>query len=682
MCRKTADSKWVITICLFVAGAAGQRATTASAQPANDACVDAVVVIEDTPINGTTTGATGTDITSCTSNDSLDVWYVYTPAQSGTVIISLCGSTYDTALAVFDVCGGTESACNDDSCGLQSEVTLAATLGHSVMIRVSGFGGTSGDFTLSVTLATGGGGNDFCANATVITDGMHTGSTIGATNDGAGTCGTSATSPDVWFEYVAPLDGILTVSTCGAASYDTVLGVWLACPPGGGETACNDDACSVQSTVLMAVTVGTTYWIRVSGFNGATGTFTLDVQTVEAGNTTGPDVLYSEIQNITHWGAVGGIHAYSLSSHTCNIGDQNLQWGGVTPLLAMNAYRLYQGRLEQIGMSWVKNGTSAAAGTGCGLPCNGQGGPVLGAGCRDIYSSNFNGTHSILGPRSSVNPFTGAYPGPSGGSGNAIFKRLQIHEADLAQTDALYFVDGQYVAPDDAAAGNAMNNASYKRVTVDGAFNLTPVGAADVAVPAIFAWRDHGNGVGIPDNTIQVVSVDVPNEGRFHVAARVVPAGVGVWHYEYAVRNFNSDRACSAFTVPLPPGALVTNVGFHDVDYHSGEPYDNTDWGHVIDAAGVTWSSPDPTDPNTNALRWATLYNFWFDADVAPVDGTVTLGLFKAVAGQPDIVNATVMVPGGQATVPTVSQWGLVAMTLLLLTAGTIIARSKRTAEV
>ena len=75
-----------------------------------------------------------------------------------------------------------------------------------------------------------------------------------------------------------------------------------------------------------------------------------------------------------NWGVVGGIRGYSLGSHTCNIGDQNLMWGNAhdgTPGLAMNAYRLYDGRLMQIGMSWVKHADNAGANDGCGMDCNG-----------------------------------------------------------------------------------------------------------------------------------------------------------------------------------------------------------------------------------------------------------------------------------------------------------------------
>jgi hypothetical protein len=378
-----------------------------------------------------------------------------------------------------------------------------------------------------------------------------------------------------------------------------------------------------------------------------------------AAAAAGPDVTYLQTSSIWNWGVVGGIRGYSLGSYTCNIGNQNLDWGGNTPLLAMNAYRLRDGRLEQIGMSWVKNGTVAAATSGCGLACNGQGGGVLGAGCRDVYGSSYNGGQSILGPRSAVNPVNGTYPGPSGGSGNAIFKRLQIHETDLnpaLNPGALYFVEGQYVAWDDALAGNAMNNASYKRVTVSGgAFDLTPVNALtepNVQTPAIYAWKEHGNGVNMPDPAVQISSVDVFSDGRFYVASKARDLGDGTWRYDYAVLNFNSARAGGWFIVPVPGGVTHTAHGYHDVDYHSGEPYPNVDWNLTAGATSARWDSPQTfaENANSNALRWGTMYNYWFIANSAPVDGAVTIGLFKP--GAPTEVTAAASVPGPPAPPP------------------------------
>ena len=48
--------------------------------------------------------------------------------------------------------------------------------------------------------------------------------------------------------------------------------------------------------------------------------------------------------------------------------------------------------------------------------------------------------------------------------------------------------------------------------------------------------------------------------------------------YEYAFYNMNSGRGIESFSVPIPFGANISNDGFHDVDYHSGEPFVGTDW--------------------------------------------------------------------------------------------------------
>ncbi len=82
--------------------------------------------------------------------------------------------------------------------------------------------------------------------------------------------------------------------------------------------------------------------------------------------------------------------------------------------------------------------------------------------------------------------------------------------------------------------------------------------------------------------------------------------------------------------MPVPRGAAIENIGFHDVDYHSGEIYDLTDWPGVVTDGSITWATDAYADnENANALRFDTLYNFYFDADAGPDATTVTLGLFK-----------------------------------------------------
>ncbi|MFN0059199.1 MAG: hypothetical protein ACKVX7_12125 [Planctomycetota bacterium] len=627
--------------------------------PLNDDCADAILMTCGSLVTGDTSQASSDTAPFCGTTDGSGggVWYRFF-GNGDEIILTTCtsGTDFDTKLRVYSgTCGAFDCvAGNDDAAcsfsGFRSRVIWLSEPGVEYLILLHGFSGATGNFALSLTCSPppAPAVNDDCANAIEVTDGVYTGNTQANNNDGNSTCGNADSSPSVWYSYTATNDFLLRVETCSDATlYNSVLSIHTGClGVGANEVACNDNSCGLQSRAEVAMTSGTTYYIRVSGNSGAAGLFTLTVQTTDPTLVVGPDVIFSDCTDIATWGALGGIRAYSLASSTCNIGDEDLQWGGQTPLLGTNAFRMLDGRLEQIGMSWMKNGTSAAAGNGCGLLCNGQGGSVLGAGCRDNNGSAFSGSQSFLGPRSAVNAFTGDYPGPSGSSATLLHKRLQIPEADLLHPDALYFCEGVYVASDDAAAGNAHNNASYKRMTVTtGTFELTPVGAIQTTVPAIYAWADHGLGVDTPDPSVVVTPVDVPGEGRFFVAAKATLLASGEWRYEYAIYNLNSHRSAGSFTIPIDSRAGVAGMGFHDINYHSGEPYDNTDWNATIGVGSVSWSSPQSfaQNPNSNALRFGTLYTFWYDAALPPQSVNATIGLFRP--GAPDVITFAVPAP-------------------------------------
>ena len=282
--------------------------------------------------------------------------------------------------------------------------------------------------------------------------------------------------------------------------------------------------------------------------------------------------------------------------------------------------------MEHIGMSWVKHGFYALSmdacdlwpGDNCGDPTNGT---ELGVGCSDPYSASLNGVQSNMSLRSDVNAYTGYFPYPwtAPGYSNVIHRRLQVHDVDLdteLNEGALYFVQGHYVTADDAAAGNHFNNASYRPVTVTftppDIYNLYVIGETQREQPAIRAWQDT-------DPTVTETDVVVPNEGLFIVASQATDLGGGMWHYEYAVQNLNSDRSARLFSVPLPPHAVVENIGYHDVDYHSGEPYDQSGWQPTLADNSLSWSTYTfDVLEDANALRFGSLYNFRFDADVSP----------------------------------------------------------------
>lgn len=375
---------------------------------------------------------------------------------------------------------------------------------------------------------------------------------------------------------------------------------------------------------------------------------------VAQAQSTGPDVTVFDLMDVGNYGAASGVRGYAIGTRSCNIGNQPLNWcdnnggcgSGTTshdhPVIAQNIYRLKDGRFEQLGASWLKHGflstnsppSGGACGTGgsCVQPPLGQN--QLGVGCTDPYEASLNGSRP-LGRRSEVNPTNGSYPFPYGTGGStsvAWNQRVAVAEADLdttANPGATYYLEGHYIAPDDALAGNGLNNASYRRVTVGSAptYNLTMAAATVRQKSAIEAWPTV-------DNTVEFLNLDLTGTTpvqRFHVARKVTDLGGGVWHYEYAVHNMNSVRSADGLSIEFGQGTTFTNVGFRDVNAHSGEPYDTTDWASATTATTLSWNAAafSPAQ-NANALRWATMYSFWFDATRPPTEIAVhRLSLFE-----------------------------------------------------
>jgi hypothetical protein len=127
-------------------------------------------------------------------------------------------------------------------------------------------------------VAVGVNGDNLCSNASAIAgQGSFAFDNTGATTDGAthvAPCvffGSGTMSADIWYAWTADADGNALIDTCGS-SIDTKLNAYndVACPPGDADIlACNDDFCSLQSGISFAVTTGTTYLLRLGGFNAA-----------------------------------------------------------------------------------------------------------------------------------------------------------------------------------------------------------------------------------------------------------------------------------------------------------------------------------------------------------------------------------------------------------------------------
>ena len=381
----------------------------------------------------------------------------------------------------------------------------------------------------------------------------------------------------------------------------------------------------------------------------------------QAGTVPGPDVVVGDVTGLAQFGGSSGTQVgLAVGTDSCNFGTIDLNWfanpSNDHPVIPQNLYRMSGGatndeRFEQIGQSQVKHAFTALTQNLCALGCNGVGGSRLGSGCSDPYSASLNSGPN-LGSKAWINPFTGFYPRNDGGTTNNSHTghshqgpthRILTEMADLnttLNTGATYYAEAQYVTPHEYAhcqvnptQCNMYNNVSYRRYNVSGTgspFSFSPNGATVRQKAAITAWTGAD---------IAEIRPAPGTDGIAFVAYKVTNPSAGVWHYEYAVYNQNLDRAIQSFSIPLGSGITLSNIGFRMPPQHPGSANDGTlgdagfssaAWTQTQTSGAMTWNSETFTqNPNANAIRWGTMYNFRFNSNRPPQPANATVGFLK-----------------------------------------------------
>ncbi len=221
---------------------------------ANDSCSSPTMVVDGTTISITNQGATtdGPDEpTACDffgyTHVESDVWYCYTATCTDLVTVSLCGSSYDTKVAVYHACEcPTQAAfaCSDDNCGIGSgsRVQFMGIAGEDYLIRVGGFDGAQGDGFMTI----------LCGTPPSCTD-------------GEGDCfadnGSPACDDEECCEAVCAVDQYCCDVTwddwCAGEAEGLCGGIYPACVDGTGDcftahgtAGCDDETCC-QSVCLF-----------------------------------------------------------------------------------------------------------------------------------------------------------------------------------------------------------------------------------------------------------------------------------------------------------------------------------------------------------------------------------------------------------------------------------------------
>ncbi|MEE9555233.1 MAG: GEVED domain-containing protein [candidate division Zixibacteria bacterium] len=311
--------------------------------PPGDFCNDPIVIEESFPYSTGGNTCEFNNFCDISGTDNSEVIYELEITSAVDLTVSLCGSDYDTKLAIFlnECCTGaeTEFAYNDDSCGLQSEISTNFAPGLYYIV-VDGFGTGCGNYLLNIDVYVPPVGrccfddspceddvteayctnalgdwdeditctefpcpypppeNDNCDTAIPLSGILPIvayGNTELAAND-YGSFGvepacwqgtwfsSSAAASDVVYTWVVPSDGLYRISLCGSL-YDTALLLYNnVCPPiYPDDFICgNDDVpdCGLDSELVMQLTGDQDLMIVVDGYSSGSGNYILTIEEI------------------------------------------------------------------------------------------------------------------------------------------------------------------------------------------------------------------------------------------------------------------------------------------------------------------------------------------------------------------------------------------------------------------
>jgi hypothetical protein len=257
--------------------------------PANDRCANATDINLSAgsriTLSATTAGSTHDLNSPCDSIGGGDVFFRFTLTRRELVYADTFGTTLDTKLFFASSCTAPftgpqalgDLVCDDNvgaSCtsgGLASQVYTALNPGTYFLVLSSN--GTTGPVSIRFEhIPAGSGVLSPLARGSSVRSGTTSGTTSGYTSS----CGGSG--PEHAFWWVTCPESIttttLTASTCGRATWNTVLSV----VQGSAAAVCDDNGCAPtqQSTLSAPIPAGSgIHALFIDGFGGAVGAYSL-----------------------------------------------------------------------------------------------------------------------------------------------------------------------------------------------------------------------------------------------------------------------------------------------------------------------------------------------------------------------------------------------------------------------
>lgn len=250
-----------------------------AADAAPDAMVDplACAAGEIAPALGTTLGNTDTESNavelSCGSQNASDRLLAWRAPATDYYVFDTLGSGFDTVLAIFDSCEGTELACNNNTAtASDSELVLKIEGDEEVLVAVDGFAGDTGDFSLNIDKVSC---PDFDLERQTFPLSF---STASQGDEFFNDCGGNG-NPDRAFHWVAPTEGLYAF-TLVAPGYRGVLTIIDGPRCQDEQLGCSQAfEADFKAEVVRRLSADQQVSIYVDGVDGS-GDFDIDVQKV------------------------------------------------------------------------------------------------------------------------------------------------------------------------------------------------------------------------------------------------------------------------------------------------------------------------------------------------------------------------------------------------------------------
>lgn len=248
----------------------------------NDRCNDAAMITCGATISDSTTFSRVIDAPNCFSPSQQSIGFrgnYYNFIGDGSIIDITVES--DVLLVLFLYSGVCNNLTCEDEDIINSKIEdFQTTVGVQYTILVAGQNQTFVEYDLTLT-GTSCDTNDNCSGALTLSIGDGecnvpvNATNVGATDSGVAHDCAGYEGGDVWFKFVAPASGNVTVETSddGSGNFDSGMAVYDGCGASASQLGCIDDGAgltgSFSKLVLSNLIGGQTYYVGVWWFRNS-----------------------------------------------------------------------------------------------------------------------------------------------------------------------------------------------------------------------------------------------------------------------------------------------------------------------------------------------------------------------------------------------------------------------------